>query len=99
MKALPAHTVRLPDLRLPGLAGPSPRLPLATLGPLIALLAACAFFATQSDRFLSGGNLSLVLQQVMVVGVIAIGQTLIILTAGIESKDTKVGTDLCWGKK
>jgi fructose transport system permease protein len=58
--------------------------PLGTLGPFIALLAACAFFATQSDRFLTGGNLSLVLQQVMVVGVIAIGQTLIILTAGID---------------
>ena len=58
--------------------------PLGTLGPFIALLAACAFFATQSDRFLTGGNLSLILQQVMVVGVIAIGQTLIILTAGID---------------
>ena len=44
---------------------------LGTLGPLIALLAACAFFATQTDRFLTGDNLSLVLQQVMVVGVIA----------------------------
>jgi fructose transport system permease protein len=59
-------------------------LPLATLGPLLALMAACAFFASQSDRFFSGGNLSLVLQQVMVVGVIAIGQTLVILTAGID---------------
>jgi fructose transport system permease protein len=58
--------------------------PLATLGPFIALLAACGFFATQSDRFLSAGNFSLILQQVMVVGVIAIGQTLIILTAGID---------------
>ncbi|OYT89270.1 MAG: ABC transporter permease [Burkholderiales bacterium PBB6] len=58
--------------------------PLGTLGPVIALLMACAFFATQSDRFLTGQNLSLVLQQVMVVGVIAIGQTLIILTAGID---------------
>ena len=36
----------------------------------------CVFFATQSDRFLTGENFSLVLQQVMVVGVIAIGQTL-----------------------
>ena len=45
---------------------------------------ACAFFATQSDRFLSLQNFSLILQQVMVVGVIAIGQTLIILTAGID---------------
>ncbi|WP_249931378.1 ABC transporter permease [Ramlibacter sp. 2FC] len=58
--------------------------PLATLGPFIALLLACSFFAFQSDRFLTGGNLSLILQQVMVVGVIAIGQTLIILTAGID---------------
>src|SRR6476620_5455432 len=56
----------------------------ATLGPLFALVAACAFFAAQSDRFWTGDNLSLVLQQVMVVGVIAIGQTLIILTAGID---------------
>ncbi len=61
------------------------RLPsLGTVGPLLALLIACVFFAAQSDRFLTGENLSLVLQQVMVVGVIAIGQTLVILTAGID---------------
>lgn len=58
--------------------------PLGALGPVIALLAACAFFASQNPRFLSGDNLSLIVQQVMVVGVIAIGQTLIILTAGID---------------
>ncbi len=58
--------------------------PIGTLGPFLALLAACAFFATQSEIFLTGGNFSLILQQVMVVGVIAIGQTLIILTAGID---------------
>ncbi|MCR5866829.1 MULTISPECIES: ABC transporter permease [Aquincola] len=58
--------------------------PLGVLGPFIALLVACLFFATQTDRFLSGENFSLILQQVMVVGVIAIGQTLIILTAGID---------------
>jgi fructose transport system permease protein len=57
---------------------------LGTLGPVLALIAACAFFASRSDRFLAGDNLSLVLQQVMVVGVIAIGQTLIILTAGVD---------------
>lgn len=57
---------------------------IAILGPLLALLAAGSFFATQSDRFLTGENLSLVLQQVAVVGVIAIGQTVIILTAGID---------------
>jgi len=58
--------------------------PLGTLGPFLALLAACAFFASQNSRFLTGENFSLILQQVMVVGVIAIGQTLIILTAGID---------------
>src|SRR5258705_12532519 len=58
--------------------------PIATLGPLIALVLAAAFFATQSDRFLSIQNFSLILQQVMVVGTIAIGQTIIILTAGID---------------
>jgi fructose transport system permease protein len=57
---------------------------LIQLGPFIALLLACGFFATQSDRFLSVQNFSLIAQQVMVVGVLAIGQTLIILTAGID---------------
>ncbi len=58
--------------------------PLTTFGPLLALLAACTFFALKTDRFLAGQNFSLILQQVMEVGVIAIGQTLIILTAGID---------------
>jgi fructose transport system permease protein len=54
------------------------------LAPPLALVLACAFFATQSERFLSLQNFSLILQQEMVVGVLAIGQTLIILTAGID---------------
>ncbi len=58
--------------------------PLGSLGPVLALIGACIFFATRSDRFLSGDNFSLILQQVMVVGVIAIGQTLVILTAGVD---------------
>ena len=57
---------------------------MAFAGPLVALLLACTFFALQSPRFLTGANLSLVLQQVMVVGVLAIGQTLVILTGGID---------------
>lgn len=56
----------------------------AALGPLIALLAACVFFSLQSPRFLTPENFSLIAQQVMVVGVLAIGQTLVILTAGID---------------
>lgn len=54
------------------------------IGPIAALLIAGIFFATQTDRFMTGGNLSLIVQQVMVVGTLAIGQTLIILTAGID---------------
>jgi fructose transport system permease protein len=67
---------------------------LGKLGPLAALVAACVFFATRSDRFLTGDNLSIVLQQVMVVGVIAIGQTLVILTAGV---DLSCGTVMALG--
>jgi fructose transport system permease protein len=55
-----------------------------TVGPLLALVLAMAFFSFKSDRFLQAQNLSLVLQQVMVVGVLAIGQTFVILTAGID---------------
>lgn len=57
---------------------------LASFGPVVALLAACLFFAMQSPRFLTLDNFSLITQQVMVVGVLAIGQTLVILTAGID---------------
>jgi fructose transport system permease protein len=56
----------------------------STVGPLAALIIVCAFFTIRTDRFLTGGNFSLIIQQVMVVGTLAIGQTLIILTAGID---------------
>src|SRR2546421_10391590 len=71
----------------PDLAAPSIRQRLlsgSTLGPLAALILACIFFSIRSDRFLTGGNFSLIIQQVMVVGTLAIGQTLVILTAGID---------------
>jgi len=54
------------------------------VGPLLSLLLACIFFATQSPRFLTGANFSLIFQQVSVVGALAIGQTLVILTGGID---------------
>src|ERR671935_1813599 len=53
-------------------------------GPAVALIVVGAFFALKSDRFLTGSNLSLVLQQTIEVGTLAIGQTLVILTAGID---------------
>jgi fructose transport system permease protein len=66
----------------------------AQLGPLIALILACIFFTTQSDRFLDPANFSLIIQQVMVIGTLAIGQTIIILTAGI---DLSCGTAMALG--
>src|SRR5580765_8909765 len=66
-----------------------------TVGPFIALVLTMAFFSFKSDRFLQTENLSLVLQQTMVVGVLAIGQTLVILTAGI---DLSVGTVMALGQ-
>jgi fructose transport system permease protein len=56
----------------------------STVGPLLALVIAMLFFSIRTDTFLTGGNFSLIIQQVMVVGTLAIGQTLIILTAGID---------------
>jgi fructose transport system permease protein len=54
------------------------------IGPIAALILASIFFTTQTDRFMTGTNWSLIVQQTMVVGTLAIGQTLIILTAGID---------------
>jgi len=56
----------------------------ATLGPLVVLLLAVIYFAVTADRFLEPANLSLIVQQVMVVGTLGIAQTLVILTAGID---------------
>src|SRR3954462_13861892 len=56
----------------------------ATLGPLFVLLLAVIYFSITADRFLAPANLSLIVQQVMVVGTLGIAQTLIILTAGID---------------
>ena len=64
------------------------------IGPIAALILAGIFFSTQTDRFLTGTNMSLIVQQVMVVGTLAIGQTLIILTAGI---DLSVGAVMALG--
>jgi fructose transport system permease protein len=57
---------------------------ISTGASVAALLIAVVFFSLKTDRFLTGPNFSLVLQQVMVLGTLAIGQTLVILTAGID---------------
>src|ERR1700737_2777752 len=54
------------------------------LSPLVVLVGACVVFGLLNGRFMSATNLSLVLQQVAVVGALGVGQTIIILTAGID---------------
>jgi fructose transport system permease protein len=54
------------------------------LGPLAVLLLSIIAFSIISGRFLSAANLGLVLAQVTVIAVLALGQTLVILTAGID---------------
>jgi fructose transport system permease protein len=55
-----------------------------TLGPLAVLVIAVIAFSVLNGRFLSAANLGLVLQQVTVIATLALGQTLVILTAGID---------------
>jgi len=58
------------------------REPLA--GPLAALVVACVVFFILTPQFATGYNISLILQQSMVIGILAVAQSLIILTAGID---------------
>jgi fructose transport system permease protein len=54
------------------------------IGPASVLVASVIAFSIANSRFLNATNLSLLLQQVAVLATLAIGQTLIILTAGID---------------
>ncbi len=53
-------------------------------GPAIALTVAVVIFWITTDTFFTASNLSLILQQSIVIGLLALGQTLIVLTAGID---------------
>lgn len=54
------------------------------LSPAVVLVVSIIVFGIINPRFLNPGNLSLITQQVAVVGTIGIAQTLIILTSGID---------------
>lgn len=54
------------------------------LSPLAVLAVAMVVFTILNERFILPGNLSLMTQQTVIVGTLAIAQTLIILTAGID---------------
>ena len=57
---------------------------LARFAPLIFLMVLMAGFAIMEPRFLSSINLFNVMRQVSIVGLLAIGMTFVILTAGID---------------
>ena len=53
--------------------------------PLIVLVVSVLFFsALVGDRFLHPFNLSLVIQQVTIIGILGVAQTLVVLTGGID---------------
>lgn len=55
------------------------------VGPAAVLvLAVVAFTAIVGPRFVDPANLSLILQQVQIIGMVGVAQTIIILTAGID---------------
>ncbi|MEZ2128130.1 MULTISPECIES: ABC transporter permease [unclassified Sinorhizobium] len=55
-----------------------------SVGPFLVLIGFCVVFALTNPRFLATQNISIILQQTIIVGTLAIGQTLVILTAGID---------------
>jgi fructose transport system permease protein len=60
------------------------------LGPLAALLLAVVVFSVTTSTFLTVDNISLVMQQSLVVATLALGQTLIVLTGGIDLANAAV---------
>jgi fructose transport system permease protein len=54
------------------------------VGPALALALAALVFSLVTDTFFTAGNLSLLLQQSVVIGLLALGQTLVVLSAGID---------------
>ena len=56
-------------------------------GPLLALIVIIVVFSLTTSTFMNGGNLSLIAQQSVVIGTLALGQTLIILVSGIDLAD------------
>jgi ribose transport system permease protein len=53
-------------------------------GVLFALLVMCAFFASQNDRFLTRGNVNIILLQVAVTGIIAVPAAMLILAGYVD---------------
>jgi ribose transport system permease protein len=68
---------------------------LTAFGPLIGLVAVCALFAAlRYDTFVTRDNFAIILQQTAVIGVAALGMTLVIVSGGI---DLSVGSIIALG--
>lgn len=68
---------------------------LTAFGPLIGLAAVCVLFAVlRFDTFVTRDNFAIILQQTAVIGVAALGMTLIIIAGGI---DLSVGSVIALG--
>jgi len=57
---------------------------LGSLGPLLGLLVLCVFLAVSTDTFLTTRNFLNVLDQVTVLGIMAVGMTFVIVIGGID---------------
>jgi fructose transport system permease protein len=55
-----------------------------SISPLLVLILSCIVFTIINPRFAAPSTIGIILQQVSVIAALAIGQTLIILTAGID---------------
>lgn len=55
-----------------------------TLVPVIVLCISILVFGAIADNFFTAFNISLIIQQVTIIGILGVAQTLIILTAGID---------------
>jgi len=68
---------------------------LTAFGPLVGLIAVCILFAVlRFDTFVSRDNFSIIMQQTSVIGVSALGMTLVIIAGGI---DLSVGSIIALG--
>ena len=56
----------------------------AAVPAIVLILSIVVFGVLKGERFFTAGTLTLILQQIAVVGILGAGQTLVILTAGID---------------
>jgi fructose transport system permease protein len=78
----PAHAFidrRTPIARIRGVLHRYP-----AISPGVVLVAAILAFGALNPHFLAPSNLSLITQQVAVIGILGVAETLVILTAGID---------------